>query len=78
MGGQGGPAAGCYEVEREPFLESKAVIFGVDYTGPHILLAVLCGCGMCVAFVFFCYQTITPISVSMQLLAKSSFSMAED
>jgi hypothetical protein len=31
-------------VERRPFLASKAVIFGVLFTGPHILLVIILLC----------------------------------
>jgi hypothetical protein len=38
VGGQGAAGRPKLRVERQPFLASKAVIFGVNPTGPHILV----------------------------------------
>jgi hypothetical protein len=38
VGGQGEAGRPKLQVEREPFLASKAVIFDVNPTGPHILV----------------------------------------
>lgn len=37
MGGQGAAGRPKLRVERQPFLASKAVIFGLNPTGPHII-----------------------------------------
>ena len=37
MGGQARARRPKLRVERRPFLASKAVIFGVNFTGPYIL-----------------------------------------
>ena len=37
VGGQAAARRPKLRVERRPFLTSKAVIFGVNSTGPHIL-----------------------------------------
>jgi hypothetical protein len=37
VGGQGAAGRPKLRVERQPFLASKAVIFGLNPTGPHIL-----------------------------------------
>lgn len=41
-GGQAAAGRPKLRVERRPFLAPEAVIFGVDFTGPHIL-CVICG-----------------------------------
>lgn len=43
MGGEAPARSLKLRVERRPFLASKTVIFGVDFTGPHILIVSLFG-----------------------------------